>query len=374
VRLLGLQAVGFRNLEPLDLTTDATFVVVHGENAQGKTNLLEAIYLLATLKPLRARRLSELVQFGAEGAVVAGTVRGEDLAARYKVQIGPDGRTVSIDGRTVGLDQWFAGVRAVAFTPSDGEIVLGGPTGRRAWLDRAAFTKAPAHLDVVRRCQRALEQKAAALRTGRADPAVLDALDEELATQAARLVARRIELLDELRPRVGLVHRRIAGEAGRHVELAYRCPADPAAGAGGWRTLLARARTTEVQRRMCLVGPQRDDVDILLDGQPARSFGSRGQVRSVVLSLKLAELVAARDRGDAPLFLLDDLSSELDRARTERLVGVLGELASQVFITTTDLDHLGGLPAGSTVRVAVRGGALRPGDDRDAPAPPVPLG
>ncbi len=374
MRLLALQAVDFRNLEPLDLPTDAPFVVVHGENAQGKTNVLEAIYLLATLKPLRARRLGELVRFEAAGAVVAGTVRGDGMESRYKVQLGGDGRTVSIDGRSVGLDQWFAGVRAVAFTPSDGEIVLGGPTGRRSWLDRAAFTKAPAHLDVVRRCQRALEQKAAALRTGRADPAILDALDAELAMQAARLVERRIELLDELRPRVVAVHRQIAGETGLSVELAYRTPVDPADGVQGWRALLARSRGSEVQRRMCLVGPQRDDVDLLLDGQPARSFGSRGQVRSVVLALKLAELVAARDRGDAPIFLLDDLSSELDRARTARLVGVLAELASQVFITTTDASHLGGLPEGRTIRVALRAGAVAGIEGGAAPADPGSLG
>lgn len=362
MRLLGLQALGFRNLEPLDLSTDAAFVVVHGQNAQGKTNLLEAVYLLATLKPLRARRLSELVRFGEESAVVAGTVRGVDMERRYKMTLGPEGRAVQIDGQKVGLSQWFEGVRAVAFTPSDGEIVLGGPTERRTWLDRAAFTKAPAHLDVVRRCQRAVDQKAAALKSSRPDQALLDVLDHDLAQHAARLVARRIELLEELQPRIGAVHQAIAGDDGRSIALRYRSPclAEPDDLAASWRRIFARNRDNELRRRMCLAGPQRDDVDILLDDQAVRSFGSRGQVRSVVLALKLAELVAARDRGDAPIFLLDDLSSELDRARTERLVGVLSELASQVFITTTDLDHLGGLPVGSTQRVAVRQGVVHP--------------
>lgn len=366
MRLLALQALGFRNLEPVDLPTDAAFVVVHGANAQGKTNLLEAVYLLATLKPLRARRLAELVRFGAEGAVIAGTVRGDGMERRYKVQLGSGGRTVSIDGRAVGLEQWFEGVRAVAFTPSDGDIVLGGPSERRTWLDRAAFTKAPAHLDVVRRCQRALEQKSAALKSGRPNAAVLDALDAELAVGAARLVARRIDLIEELQPHVERLYAQIAGEQGRAIRLMYRTGPD-AARPEGWLAAFGQARAGELRRRMCLVGPQRDDVEVLLDGQPARSFGSRGQVRSVVLALKLAELVAARERGDAPIFLLDDLSSELDRARTERLVGVLAELASQVFITTTDLEHLGGLPVGQTLRVRVVDGVVsdpeRTGDD-----------
>jgi DNA replication and repair protein RecF len=93
-----------------------------------------------------------------------------------------------------------------------------------------------------------------------------------------------------------------------------------------------------------------------LDGQPLRSFGSRGQVRTLVLALKLAELLAAHARGDRPLFLLDDLSSELDRARTGRLVGVLGELDAQVWVTTTDPDHLGQLPGGEVARVVLQGG------------------
>lgn len=361
MRLLSIQALNFRNLEPLALDTGATFVVIGGPNAQGKTNLLEAVYLLATLKPLRARRLQELVRFGERGAVVGATIRADGMERRYKVSIGPDGRAVQLDGQRVGLNEWFEGVRAIAFTPSDGEIVLGGPQERRSWLDRAAFTKAPAHLEIVRRYQRALEQKSAALKSSTIDATLLDALDEQLAEQAARLVERRIDLLQDLHPFIGELHQRIAGAEGMEVTLSYRSPVVERRGelVAAWREVFARARQGERRRRMCLAGPQRDDVEILLDGQPVRSFGSRGQVRSVVLSLKLAELVAARGRGEAPLFLLDDLSSELDRSRTGRLVEVLSELASQVFITTTDPEHLGALPQGKTMGLSVCSGEVR---------------
>ncbi|HMV68281.1 MAG TPA: DNA replication and repair protein RecF, partial [Myxococcota bacterium] len=110
--------------------------------------------------------------------------------------------------------------------------------------------------------------------------------------------------------------------------------------------------------RMCLVGPQRDDLAVGLDEHAARTFASRGQVRSIVLALKLAELHAARARGQAPLFLLDDLSSELDHERTLRLVHELRALDAQVWITTTDPDHLGELPRDERVRVAVTGGRV----------------
>jgi DNA replication and repair protein RecF len=360
VRLLALQAVGFRNLEPLDLTTDASFIVVHGPNAQGKTNLLEAVYLLATLRPLRARRLQELVRWGEQATTIAATVNGGGLTRRYKLTVGPDGRTSRIDDKKAELPDWFEGIRAIAFTPGDGEIVLGGPAERRGWIDRAAFTKAPRHLEVVRAFNKGLSQKAAALRQPGTDPMLLDALDEQLAGAAARLVQRRIDILEELRPRVQALHREIAGGDGVEIDLRYRSPC--LAGEGDlvrrWRTVFARNRREELRRRTTMAGPQRDDVDVLLGGQSARTYGSRGQVRSVVLALKLAELVAARDRGEVPLFLLDDLSSELDRARTARLVGTLADLGAQVLITTTDPGHLDALPPSQTLMVSMAQGVV----------------
>ncbi|MFK7927412.1 MAG: DNA replication/repair protein RecF [Myxococcota bacterium] len=359
MRLLALQAAGFRNLAPLDLATDASFVVVHGPNAQGKTNLLEAIYWLATLKPLRARRAAELIGWDSEAAVVAGTVQGGGMTRRYKVQQASSGRTVQLDGRTAALPEWFEGVRAIAFTPSDGEIVLGGPSERRSWVDRAAFTKAPRHLQCVKAYRRCLEQKAVTLRSGRPDSVLLDALDEQVALAGADLVSRRLDILTELQPRVAALHARIAGGS-PNVELRYASGSvrDGVPVVDRLREQLARARPQELRRRTTLVGPQRDDVSVLLDGQPARTFGSRGQVRSLVLALKLAELVAARDRGEGPLFLLDDLSSELDRARTGRLVETLAELDAQVFISTTDPGHLDALPSNRTRYVALSNGVI----------------
>lgn len=365
MRLLALQAAGFRNLAPFDLATDASFVVVHGPNAQGKTNLLEAIYWLATLRPLRARRTAELVAWGEQAAVVGGLVQGGGLTRRYKVQLGPRGRSVFLDGQKAGLDDWFEGVRAIAFTPSDGEIVLGGPSERRAWIDRAAFTKAPRHLEVVRTYRRCLEQKSATLKSGGRDRLLLDALDEQLAGAGAALIARRLDILTELQPRIAALHGRIAGGRGE-VSLRYQSPSvreGPERVQDVLRAQLQAARPQELRRRTTLVGPQRDDVAVLLDGQPARTFGSRGQVRSLVLALKLAELVAARDRGEVPLFLLDDLSSELDRARTARLVEALAELEAQVFISTTDPSHLGGLPPDETRYVGLLDGVISSGSE-----------
>src|SRR5688500_15960722 len=156
MRVVRLVAERFRNLEPLDLPIEAQFVVLHGANAQGKTNALEVVHLLATLKPLRARKVRELVRFGEKTASVGARIEHRGIERWHRVDLEPQARKVSLDGKVVHeLGEYFGSIRAIAFTPSDAEIVTGEPSRRRNWLDRAVFTKNPAHLDrvrVVRRC------------------------------------------------------------------------------------------------------------------------------------------------------------------------------------------------------------------------------
>jgi DNA replication and repair protein RecF len=361
VRLLRLHAARFRNLEPFDLDVSSRFVVLHGDNAQGKTNTLEAVYLLATLKPLRGRSTRDLVRWGESEAYVAARVVDDVGESELRIDIEPSRRRALVDGQpSRSVVEYFDRIRAVAFTPSDLEIVAGEPARRRAWLDRAAFTATPGHLDAVQRVRRCLSQKSAALREGRPNGSVLDALDEELAVASARLVARRVALLAELRPHVTAVYPSVAGSAGR-ISLVYRTAATGEAVADraeALRRALADARGEELRRRQTLCGPQRDDVLIKLDGQGLRTWGSRGQIRTMVLAMKLAELLAAHARGTVPPFLLDDVGSELDPDRTARLVDVLIEVDAQVFATTTHPRHLAALPAAETRLVRVHGGQL----------------
>lgn len=364
MRLRRLSAERFRNLEPFDLAMDAAFVVLHGPNAQGKTNALEAVHLLSTLKPLRGRRIRELVRFGERTTSVAGEVEHRGLVRRHRVDLLPEGRVAAVDGKKVGdLQEYFATVRAIAFAPPDAEILTGEPGRRRNWLDRAVFTASPAHLDRVRAVRRIADQKAALLRADRADRALLEVLDEQLATAGAELVDRRARMLDELVPHVGRLHADIAGGAGDlRLELQTHARGRAVAErAAALRERLRAVRDRELARKVPLAGPQLDDVRFLLDGRPVRDFASRGQVRSVALALKLAEMVAARARGEVPLFLLDDVSSELDAERTGRLVGLLADLGAQVLATTTDpAPLLAVLPAAATLRIGVSGGVLTP--------------
>ncbi len=311
----------------------------HGDNAQGKTNLLEAVYALATLKSFRTRKTRELVRWGADEALVEGTVDDGDLQRELSLELTPKGRRGRIDGKPPAqLRSYFDNIRAVLFAPEDTEIVREGPELRRAFIDRAAFTASSSFLDIAQQFRRLLDQRSALLRAFPVDKVQLSVFDEHLARAGAQLVQRRRRILGELVKPFQELHERISGHG--EATLRYRSSLPETQDLEELRQayldLLEKSRTSEIEQGRNLVGAQRDDLDLRLDGRSARSFASQGQTRSLVLALKLAELLAARERGAQPLFLLDDLSSELDRFRRGRLVELLSELDLQVFVTATD--------------------------------------
>ena len=361
MNLVHLAAVGFRNLKPVDLVLESPFHVFHGSNGHGKTNVLEAIYFLSTLKPLRGHRLGDLIQWESDKAIVSAGCSDDGLTRRFRTDLSKTGRSCSIDGKKVlKMAEYFGGIRCIAFTPSDGKIVLDEPALRRSWIDRAAFTRNPVHLDYVRTYERLRSQKSAVLRSSRPDVDVIDVLDHQLALAGARLMLRRMTMIDELTPHVRSLHLRIVGSK-ESITLRYKSALKGRTESELTEELLGgfqRLRSEELRRRTLLLGPQRDDVEFLLADKPARLFGSRGQVRSIVLALKLAELLAARERDEHPIFLLDDLSSELDQFRTKQLVETLEQLGTQVFITTTDPKFLRALPKEKTSFILVNEGNL----------------
>jgi DNA replication and repair protein RecF len=221
--------VDFRNLAEVDLAPSPRTTILVGENGQGKTNLLEAIYLLTTLKPLRATRLQELVRFGADRAQVAGDFDGPGGVRRAAVQVQAGGRTAYLDGKPQErLDAYFEGLAAVCFSPDDLLLVKGGPEARRRFLDRAAFNRWPAVLAEARDYVRALRARNAALRTG-APEEVEASFRVPLVRAGARLAARRQAIVAELAPRVAAAFREICGPGARARTRAPR-RAPPASG------------------------------------------------------------------------------------------------------------------------------------------------
>ncbi len=361
-RLVRVSARGFRNLADAELAVDAPFVVFYGDNAQGKTNLLEAVYNLATLKSFRTRSVREQIRWGSDAAVLQATLRRGEVLRHYRVALTAEGRKGTVDGSAPNsLVDYFRDIRALVFAPESLETVKGGPEARRRFLDRAAFTLKPSFLELARGHRKLLEQKARLLKDPLPDPVWLDTLDQQLVVAGAKLVRRRREVLEALQAPFGVHHEAIAG--GGEALLEYRSALtgdDEAALAASYAALLAERRSDELRRGMNLVGPQRDEMTVRIDGRPARTFGSQGQVRSVVLALTLAVLDLPSPV--RPLLLLDDLSSELDRLRTGRLVERLRACGVQVFVSTTDPSLVDALPVEDVLRLRVEGGSVSPSD------------
>jgi DNA replication and repair protein RecF len=368
VRLLSLSLRDFRNVREARLEPSPRATVLVGPNGQGKTNLLEALFLLCTLKPLRAARLAELVRFGAERARVQGDFEGPGGVRQVAVEIGPEGRTAFLDDKPVAssdrLDAFFEGRAAVCFSPDDLLLVKGGPDQRRRFLDRAAFNRWPAVLVEAREYLKALRERNAALR--QSDPEVEESFRGPLVRTGARLVARRLALLSELGPRMVEAFSRISGPEAAEARLAYR----PAAGlppSGTEEEIAARLGEAlalrvdrDRDRGYTSAGPHMDDLTLALGGKGARPYGSQGQQRALVLALKIAEIENLRDRlGRPPILLLDDVSSELDPEKNAHLLRHLAALPGQAFLTTTDRRLLEPAAGPEAVFYEVRDGTFR---------------
>jgi DNA replication and repair protein RecF len=342
VRLVALELQDFRNIERASVVPSPRATILVGPNGQGKTNLLEAIYLLCTLKPLRASRFAELVRFGAPFADVAGDFAGPGGTRRVGVRVGPEGRTASLDGKPQErLDAYFEGLAAVCFAPDDLGLVKGGPEGRRRFLDRAAFNRWPAVLGEARDHVRALRARNASLRS--ADIDVEASFRAPLARAAARLVVRRRELVRELGPRLEAAFAEISGPSAPPAEIAYRSAGGVREAGSEAEVALALAEALErrlprdLERGYTSVGPHMDDLALTLGGRPARAYASQGQQRALVLGLKVAEIENLRAAlGRPPLLLLDDVSSELDPEKNRFLLEYLARLPGQAFLTGTD--------------------------------------
>jgi DNA replication and repair protein RecF len=345
VRILELRAQGWRNLEPLDFIPGPRVNVLHGENAQGKTNLIEAVYYLATLRSFRTSHADELVRVGTgtDGrAELRARIEHRGLERKVEIKLGAEGRTVTLDGKQVrGAAAVFGAVSVVLFVPEDLLLPRAAPSARRRFLDLAVFNVERGYYREASAFQKVVKSRNHLLKRGAVDPVLLDAYDEELARTGARVVLRRRALVADLAPRArDFFH---ALHADLPVELRYRsAPAVDAAGdeSGVQAALLGglRAqRALDERRRFTGTGPHTDDLEIVLAGRLAREHASQGQLRSLVLSLKLAELlnVEAR-RADVPVLLLDDVPSELDKTRRKFLFDMVGGLACQTLISVTE--------------------------------------
>jgi DNA replication and repair protein RecF len=352
-----LRLANFRNYESLDVEPAPGLNVFVGANAQGKSNLLEAIAMLATGKSFRAHRESELVRDGSERAEIAGDARARAGSVRLHcsiVRVATGTRKAfDVNGAAVGFARFLGKARVVTFVPADLQLVAGGPGLRRSFLNVALAQESPAYYRHLARYQKIIAQKAALLRgTIAADRDLLLAYNDELREPGEALVAARAQFVAELAAATEAIYGRWQGARER---LAVRYA--PNSGERGFSAALDAEVDAELRRRQTLVGPHRDDLRLELEGRALAAYGSQGQQRTAVLALKVAEYEVMRTRaGDAPILLLDDVLSELDDERAAGFLGAVGDF-QQAFLTAT------ALPAqfASGVRVwGIRSATVRP--------------
>lgn len=339
MQLRSLSVGSFRNLRRGSLTAGPTFNVLSGDNGQGKTNLLEAIYLVATLRSFRTLRLEETIQHGEQWGSVEADVEHLGLHVQYRVVLEKAKKTVSRDGKKPAeIAHYFGGFNVVLFVPDDLAVPRGAPVGRRRLLDRAAFNRDPLFLSVAQRYQRVLRSRNVVLREASPREDLLEVYDQQLAVLGTDLRRRREETLALLLPRMRQAFATISGDD-REVTARYLGAQLPL------EQELAQSRARDRLLRRTTAGPHSDDVEFLLDDRRARIHASQGQTRALMLAWKTAELrLLLEERGEPPILLLDDVSSELDARRTLHLFSVLDELRPQCFVTTTDPSAVPALP------------------------------
>ncbi|MBX6395566.1 MAG: DNA replication/repair protein RecF [Alicyclobacillaceae bacterium] len=365
--LESLHLQDFRNYGRLDLNTQAPINVFVGENAQGKTNLLEAIAVLALTKSHRTHRSLDLIKWGTEEALVSGVVRQRRGRVSLSLKISQEGKKATVGGvERRRISDYVGSLNVVLFAPEDLQLVKGSPQLRRRFLDMEIGQISPVYLHDLQQYLRILAQRNQTLKRASLQAAAdwqetLSVWDEQLVQFGSRIMLRRLRFVEMLERHARAIHEQISG--GREVlTLVYQSlPASwtPETLPEIFHGLLLSRRAVDLQRGTTSVGPHRDDLRILLDGRDAAVFGSQGQQRTAALSLKLAEIELIREEiGEYPVLLLDDVLSELDEGRQFQLVSGMGAKV-QTFVTTTSLGILASL--GSDLQVfAIESGQARP--------------
>ena len=337
-----LSLTDVRNYAALEFEPVPGLNVFVGANAQGKSNLLEAIGILGTGRSFRTARDREVVAEGASVATIAGRAltRSGTLQLGCQIVRGASGtrKRYTVNGASVRYAGYLGRTRVVTFVPQDLELVVGSPGRRRALVNAALAQQQPGYYAALARNATILEQKRALLRGPAAvDRGLLDVYDEHLIETGAELVAARRTFFVELAERAREAYDAWAADG--PLEIAYAPNADLGPDGAEPRAALAAQfaalRAAELARRTVLGGPHRDDFSVNLAGRPLAAFGSQGQQRSAVLAIKIAEYRVSSARcGEPPLLLLDDVLSELDAARQAAFLAAIAGV-EQAFVTTT---------------------------------------
>ena len=346
----------FRNYARLDVDFSPGFHVLVGDNAQGKTNILETIYLLATLRSFRGVGGAQMIRHGQKGYFVGATVvaQGE---SEIKIYWSVPERKLSLNGQPVKkLADYFGALRAVVFCTEDLQLIKGTARGRRRFLDLLLAQTFPGYLPTLQRYAHALRSRNALLKQRTMDEVALESFSQELIKLGDEITRLRRELIPRLSPLARLAYRRISNDA-EELRLEYQPSIKR-----DFAVELAQSRARERSYRMTLIGPHRDEVQLLLNEKSAAQYGSEGQKRTLAVALKMAQAEYITGlHGTPPVLLIDDVMGELDVKRRSGLLPLLeraNHARGQVFMTCTEENWPRELGR-DLQRWRVAGGALR---------------
>ncbi|MCL2857792.1 MAG: DNA replication/repair protein RecF [Oscillospiraceae bacterium] len=337
-----LRGEGFRNLRELDFSPGVGVNIIHGENVQGKTNLLEALWLFCGAKSFRFGKESELVEFERERLRLDLDFVSEGREQSAAIEVSEDGKVAFLNEvRLERMAELSSIFRVVMFSPDHLELIKQGPVQRRKFIDQALTQVYPKYGEVLSGYDRILRQRGVLLsdlRSCSQPNTSLDVWDEALVDYGGYLAWMRLRYISKLVRYAVEIYAELSGGKERF-SASYICGSGKLSVDWGRKEItkhfakvLADSRKDDIRLKRTNKGPHRDDIDIMLDGQSVRQYGSQGQQRSCVLALKFAECrILEEMSGEPPIVLLDDVMSELDESRRKFLLGHLSR--NQVFIT-----------------------------------------
>lgn len=347
--LNSIQLQNYRNYDQLELKTDNQVNLFVGPNAQGKTNLLEAIFALALTKSHRTSKDKELIGWEADSARISGEVEKRYGTVKLDLMLSGQGKKAKINGlEQRKLSDFVGSLNVVMFAPEDLEIVKGTPGVRRRFLDMEIGQVQPGYLHTLQQFGKVLMQRNNFLKTatpGASQQTMLEVWNAQLAEHSVKIMKKRKHFIHKLQRWAEGIHSGITA-GGEQLTIEYRPSFD-----GGdeedetilfeqFMIKLSQVKDQEIRRGMSLVGPHRDDLAFFINGKEASVYGSQGQQRTTALSLKLAEIeLICEEIGEYPILLLDDVLSELDQHRQTQLIETF-QSKVQTFITTTGLESV----------------------------------
>lgn len=366
MRVQKLQLRQFRNYANQSVDLHPQMNIFLGANAQGKTSLIESLYVLAFTKSYRCQNYRELIQFEADFAKITATIELAERNVELTTILSKKGKKLQINGvEQQRLNEYIGQLAVIKFSPEDLELVKGQPSIRRKFLDIELSQASPAYFLALANFQRLLKQRNEYLKQSQLDEIYLDILDEAVANVAGKIYWQRQCFVQELNTIIAPIHRQLTHDQ-EQVQIQYQTDLSnqstdfesEAEFAQSYKQVLKKTLARDRKLQSTTAGPHKDDLQFFIAERNVKQFGSQGQQRTTVLSLKLAEIEwFAQKRQEYPILLLDDVLSELDDQRKIQLLNFINDKV-QTFITTTEMHEILTSLTGAYSVFAVKNGQL----------------